>query len=217
LSHEDPRGLYRPSAAQLVFERWFREAEARADESLSGPGSSLAQTAELRQRLLLLLQHIGARSLLDAPCGDFNWMQHVELGVDRYVGVDIVSALIARNRERYAGPRRRFELRDVMRELLPQAEVILCRDCLVHFSFTDIRRTLRNFERCGARYLLTTTFPRLGVNADIETGDWRPLNFQQAPFHFPTPLALINEKCTEAQGRYADKSLGLWLLADTHS
>jgi hypothetical protein len=43
---------------------------------------------------------------------------------------------------------------------------------------------------------------------------WRPLNLQAAPFHFPDPLALIDEKCTEDDGVYADKQLGLWSLSD---
>ena len=40
-------------------------------ESASGPGSTLARTAKLRNELPILLQEIGARSMLDAPCGDF--------------------------------------------------------------------------------------------------------------------------------------------------
>lgn len=216
LSRTDPCGLYRPSVTQFAFERRLRECEACGLESLSGPGSTLAQTMELRQRLPLLLQHIGARTLLDAPCGDFNWMKHTVLGLDRYIGVDILETLVVRNREYHASPSRQFELRDIIRECLPQADVILCRDCLVHFSFEDIRQTLSNFRRSGARFLLTTTFPRVEINADIETGSWRTLNFELAPFHFPKPLAVINEKCTEGQGRYSDKSLGLWLLSETY-
>lgn len=217
LSLDDPLGLRRPAAAQSVFERFFRENEARAQESLSGPGSTLAQTSELRQRLPLLLQHIGAKSLLDAGCGDFNWMQHVNLGVDRYIGVDIIPNLIMNNRRRFGKSTRIFEVRDIMCEHLPRSDVILCRDCLVHFSITDIQRTLRNFQRCGALYILTTSFPRVRRNTDNETGDWRPINLEQAPFHFPKPIAMINEKCTEAQGRYNDKSLGLWMLVDAGS
>ncbi len=214
LTRADPRALMRPSRAGLMFERWFQDALARGDESVSGPGSSLAQTAELRQRLPLLLAHLRARSMLDAPCGDFHWMQHVTLGIDDYVGVDVVPTLIACNAERHAGPRRRFAQRDILRDLLPAADVILCRDCLVHLGFAEIRRVVRNFQRSGSRYLLTTTFSRVTENRDCETGGWRPLNLEQAPFQFPPPLALINEKCTEGQGRYADKSLGLWRLRD---
>lgn len=49
------------------------------------------------------------------------------------------------------------------------------------------------------------------------TGDWRPLDFTKAPFHWPAPDELIVEGCTEGAGAFADKSLGLWntrLLAE---
>jgi hypothetical protein len=37
---------------------------------------------------------------------------------------------------------------------------------------------------------------------------------QLPPFNFPKPLKLIDEKCTEYNGKFADKHLGLWLLND---
>jgi len=52
------------------------------------------------------------------------------------------------------------------------------------------------------------------ANAEAATGDWRPLNLERPPFNLPPPLVLVNEQCTEAQGRYADKSLGVWRLGD---
>ena len=65
-------------------------------------------------------------------------------------------------------------------------------------------------KRSGATFLLMTHFLQLESNRDIEDGDWRPLNFQKAPFFFPAPVRTIVEHCTEADGAYADKSLSLW-------
>ena len=58
--------------------------------------------------------------------------------------------------------------------------------------------------------MLTTTFPDCDENIDIVTGDWRIINLERAPFNFPKPIKMINEKCTEGNGTYSDKSLGLW-------
>lgn len=91
-------------------------------------------------------------------------------------------------------------------------DLILCRDCLVHFSDEDVFRALRNLARSGSRYLLTTTFPERPVNPPIRTGKWRPLILQAVPFALPPPERLINEQCTEGAGAFADKSLGLWRL-----
>lgn len=103
---------------------------------------------------------------------------------------------------------------DISKDGLPKADMILCRDCLVHFSFEDILSAIRNFKRSGSQYILTTTFSERLSNIDINTGGWRTLNLQLPPFNFPRPIKLINEKCDEAGGIYLDKSLGLWRLED---
>jgi hypothetical protein len=46
------------------------------------------------------------------------------------------------------------------------------------------------------------------------TGDWRPLNLERPPFNFPPPAELLAEGCTEAEGRFLDKCLGLWAIKD---
>jgi hypothetical protein len=97
---------------------------------------------------------------------------------------------------------------------LPTVDLIFCRDCLVHFSFDDIRRALQNICRSGSAYLLTTTFTEQRQNQDIVTGQWRQLNLELEPFSLPKPLSLINEDCTEGEGKFADKSLGLWRIEE---
>lgn len=185
-----------------------------ANSSTSGVGSELAATATLRQGLSALLRRLEVRELLDLPCGDFTWMAHMDLGGIRYCGADIVPELIAANTARCAVPDRvGFRRLDLVTDPLPAADLILCRDCLVHLSFTHIDAALENIRRSGARWLLTTTFLHLENNQDIEDGDWRPLNFQRAPFAFPEPEAVIVEECDEAGGDYADKALALWPIA----
>ncbi|MGH8527432.1 MAG: class I SAM-dependent methyltransferase, partial [Gammaproteobacteria bacterium] len=71
-----------------------------------------------------------------------------------------------------------------------------------------------NIGRTGSRFLLTTTFPDHPLNVDIQTGEWRTLNLQCAPFNLPEPLELIVEGCTQNDGRYADKSMALWRMED---
>jgi len=182
--------------------------------SVSGPGSESVQTRELREQLPVLLERFGVRTLLDLPCGDFGWLSEVELDLDRYIGADIVTDLVEANAARFRDdPVREFRSLDMTGDPLPAADLVLCRDCLVHLSFADIERALRNLRRSGSRYLLTTTFTELGTNDDIVTGDWRPLNLCREPFGFPEPLAVLVEGCTEEGGAYADKSLGLWEIA----
>lgn len=187
---------------------WF-DAESR-----SGTGSSLESTARLRESLPPVLRGLNARRLLDVPCGDFNWMSHVDLSGIDYIGGDIVEAVIEANCERYESPARQFRRLDLTSGPLPVADVILCRDCLVHFSFDNIIAAFRTMKASGARYLLTTTFLERQVNKDIVDGDWRPLNLTQSPFRLPTPLGVIIEECTEEGGAYSDKALAVWRVSD---
>jgi len=214
LSQNDPQNLRRRGAVRQVFDTIFEQNSRTADESVSGPGSSLEQTAEIRQRLPELLAEIGARTLIDAPCGDFNWLKHVDFNFEMYVGIDIVERIISKNRRMYQRDDRLFLNLDILTDPLPKADVIFCRDCLVYLSFEQIHDALKNFQASRSTYLLTTHFTRRSGNTDMATGQWRPLNLQYPPFNFPDPLRVINEKCTEAGGQYADKSLALWRLAD---
>ena len=52
-------------------------------------------------------------------------------------GIDIVEPLIVDNARRHATANRRFLCLDMTRADLPTADLILCRDGLVHLSFAD--------------------------------------------------------------------------------
>lgn len=197
-----------------TFEWIFRANHWSGADSVSGQGSERSQTAAIEAAVPALLKEWRVITFLDAPCGDFSWMQRLDLPVQRYIGADLVPELIQSHQERYGSAQRQFAVFDISADILPAADLMLCRDCLVHFSFADIFKTLHNIRRSGITYLLATTFPECTDNEDIVTGDWRVLNFELAPFHFPPPLALINERCTEGNGLYADKSLGLWRIKE---
>jgi Methyltransferase domain len=206
--------FHRSKSMESTFFQIYENKSWGEGESVSGPGSDLSQTAAIREALPSLLREIGARSMVDAPCGDFHWMKDVELGLDRYIGIDIVAELVDRNRQQYADSVREFRALNITQEPVPNADVIFCRDCLVHLSYSDIAEAVRNFKKSGSTYLLTTTFVGPRKNRDIVTGDWRPLNLQRPPWNFPQPVAVIDERCTLYRGQYQDKVLGLWRLSD---
>lgn len=194
---------------QEVFRHAYRHNIWGDAESVSGPGSGLVRTKRFREEIPSLLGEIGASFLLDAGCGDFNWMKEVQ-PIEQYLGIDIVPELIVHCRERHGGERRTFMHGDITRDALPRADVILCRDCLVHLSFEDALAAVRNFKRSQSRYLLATTFIAFPENFNITTGEWRRLNMERHPFNFPPPDRQIDEYCPHPDG--ADKRLGLWRL-----
>lgn len=195
-----------------IFDTIYRSNAWQDPDSRSGPGSNLEHTIAVRRELPRLLLNLQVQSLLDAPCGDYQWLSGVKLGHISYTGVDIVDTVVERNKKDYGGPKRSFLHADIVTDLLPRADLVLCRDCLVHLSYLEAIRVISNFRRTGSGYILTTTFPDRRKNFEIHTGGWRPLNLCKPPFNFPTPISLLSEEYTGNGGRHADKSLGLWRL-----
>jgi hypothetical protein len=200
--------------AEQIFTRIYRERSWPSDSSLSGPGSEICQTERIIKSLPEMIRSYEVSTMLDIPCGDFHWMKEVDLSQVDYLGADIVEDLIARTDRKYRGTNRRFRKYDVLSDKLPRVDLILCRDCLVHFSERDVFAALQNICESQSEFLLATTFPNRLKNGEIRTGQWRAINLEIAPFQLPTPVTIINEGCTEADGTYKDKSLGLWRIAD---
>jgi len=199
--------------AEAAFRDIYRRNHWGGTVSPSGQGASPSQTDLLRKALPVLLARLGVDTLLDLPCGDYSWMRLVDLPGVSYIGADLLAEVIQPLQASHGDSKHRFLVLDLTRDRLPQVDMLFCRDCLVHLSFEDIQRALNNLVRSGIPYLMTTTFPQCEINEDIVTGDWRLLNLERSPFHFPPPLELLNEGCTEGGGLFADKSLGLWPTA----
>jgi hypothetical protein len=198
---------------EKVFTEKFKHNKWGSPESLSGLGSELRQTKTVIAQLPALCSKYGINSFLDLPCGDFNWIKHVSPFFPNYIGSDIVPALIEDNNKKYS-EYGRFTVLNLLKDPLPDADVLFCRDCLVHLSYADIRKAIANIRNSGIKYLLTTSYPEKTANHDIITGEWRPLNLTKAPFNFPAPLDVIIENSTEQEGRVKDKCLVLWLIKD---
>jgi Methyltransferase domain len=202
------------SEMERVFQSIHDSNAWGCEGSPSGPGSTKERGADFADALLAVLRQLGCRVLLDVPCGDFNWIGPVAEAMDRYIGADILPEPVNRNRARYGSPRVGFVRLDLASDPLPDADVILCRDCLVHLSSRDIRRCLENIRLSRAKHLVTTTFVGPRENEEVPTGAWRPLNLERPPFSLPRPLDLIDERCHHTGGIYADKRLAVWRVAD---
>jgi len=206
------RQLRSQSTAE-VFNSIYENNAWEGEHSRSGPGSDPSQTKAVSDVLPYVLRQLNVKSLLDVPCGDFQWMKDVDLGGIDYLGADIVPEIVMTNNDRFSDRDRRFMILDMLTDSIPKVDLVFCRDCLVHLSNNAVLRALRNIAESESKFLLTTTFPSRTINTDILTGQWRVLNLEVAPFNLPRPLGLIREKCTEGDGEYADKSLGLWEMA----
>ena len=178
-------------------------------ESASGGGSEMQNTKVIRRELPVLIQKFGITSVLDIPCGDWNWMKDVDLCEASYIGADIVKPLIEENKIKY--PNTDFRVLDLTNDDLPKVDLVFVRDCLGHLSNENVHKAIENIKRSGSKYLLATSFTKWDMNPDIEDGGWKCINLMIPPFQL-NPIYLINEDCKEGNPHYNDKCVILFIL-----
>jgi hypothetical protein len=202
------------SENELIFSKIYRTNRWGSAESVSGPGAELRQTQEVRGAVARLLAEYHIRTVVDAGCGDFNWMRHVPgiSNLDWYVGLDVVPDLVERNQRQYGSERFSFRHADITRSAMPAADLVICRDCMVHLTTPDALALLAVIRQSGSSYLLATTYPQVTGNPDTADGQWRPLNLQAPPFGMPEPIEFIDTEFTDNGRFHPGNGLGLWHL-----
>jgi hypothetical protein len=196
---------------EKLFTDFYKINQWSNGESASGPGSTLEYTENIRAEIPKLLKQLNISSILDAPCGDFNWFSRISDSLEiNYIGGDIVEPIIKNNIQQFSNNLTKFVQLDVTKDKLPNADLWLCRDCLIHFSDKDIFSTLQNFFGSEINYLLTTTYTESKTNKNIPTGSHRFLNLELPPFNFCKPILYIDDWI---EG-HPIKRIGLWKRED---
>lgn len=170
-------------------------------ETPCGYGSTMRATKGLRAGLVALLSRLGTKVLLDAPCGDLNWISTVDFGRIEYIGVDVSEENLEAARKR--APDRDIRRVDIVAGSLPPADTVLCRDFLQHLPTTMAQQALANIAATGAKWLLATSHD-VETNADIaEPGGFRPLNLRAAPFDLGSPEHVLEDGMGRIIGAWA--------------
>jgi SAM-dependent methyltransferase len=200
---------------ERIFTWRFRTNYWGSEETRSGRGSELRQTNEVRNAVLKILDHYKIQSVIDAGCGDLNWQKRVSglLNSTNYIGIDVVEELISLNRNSYGHMGARFVHADITSDKIPTADLVICRDCLVHLPNRQIINALRQISASNSKYLLTTTYPSERVNDDSSDGRWRPLNLSAHPFGLPDPIEFFNTDFLDNGRNHPGNGLGLWLVS----
>lgn len=182
-------------------------------ETSCGAGSKLANTTSIRAWLPTLFKELDIKTLLDAPCGDFNWMAHTDLSGIDYCGVDFDAEHIDVAARRSSVPgcapksKRLFEL-DIAYDKLPRADMVLCREFLQHLPNEQVDRVIKSFCDSGSEWFLATSHDN-EINTDILfLGMFRPLNLTKDPFELPSARQSVEDQ--PGSGRI----LGLWHRSD---
>jgi hypothetical protein len=180
------------------------------EEHTSGWGSTVEYTKYTRSILEYVIRDYGITSMYDTSCGDFVWMPLVLKNLPndfKYIGGDIVPALIDSHKEKY--PQYEFRNIDFVYDEIPKCDLIFCRDALQHLPVDDIKIALKKFLNSGAKYLLATTHLRRSGwknYENIKVAKCRDRNLMLKPFNLHDPLVIYSERDE------SHKFLGLWEL-----
>jgi hypothetical protein len=195
---------------ESAFTEFYTTNKWGNKESKSGAGSTLAYTANLREKLPFLVREHGIKSMFDAPCGDFNWMKEVKFDDGfSYTGGDIVADLIGHTSEKYSCPTRSFMRFDVVTDEFPKVDMWFCRDLLFHLPFKLGLAALENFARSQIKFAMITTHVNSGsfFNKDTDRpGPFRLMDLFSPPFNFPLPLARVRDYVPP----YPPREMCLW-------
>ena len=141
------RKIFNPlkkKSTEDVFTGIYRDNAWGGIDSASGPGSDPSQTRILISELQALLEDLNISTMLDIPSRDFQWMKNVDLSSVEYIGADIVNELIQINDRKYSKKGMNFQQLNLIKDKLPRVDLVFCRDCLVHLSFSDTFLALNN-------------------------------------------------------------------------
>lgn len=199
----------KPKDLQGIFTEIYNNNAWASDESRSGGGSEMARTAEIRTILPQFIEEFDIKRMLDAGCGDTNWLPDLRC---QYEGCEIVPDLVKYNQAKYAKHNNSSKFKftffqaDLVRDAFHAYDLIVCRTVLFHLSLANISLALENFRRSGSSFLMATTHPAVEINRDIDDGNWRRVNLMKAPFNLPKPIELW------VDGPGSDGYIGVWNL-----
>ena len=177
-------------------------------QSVSGPGSSLKNSKNLRNELKKIIKKYKITSITDAPCGDCNWIKSIFNNYKiKYLGLDIVSELIKKNKKKYRRKNLNFKFLDLTKKKIPSADLVICRDLLFHLSFKDGKKFLKNLSQSKYKYLLITSHSNGFDNnfdnlKDIVSGDFRKINIFKKPYNFNHNYELLIKDFCDNKEKY---------------
>lgn len=141
------------------------------------------------------------KSVLDLGCGDFQTGGAIDWQGAAYIGADVVPDLIERNQRLYGADKIRFMPVDLSSDDLPEAQLCLIKQVLMHLSDETILQLLPKLR--GYQYVLISDSwwanRAAGANVDIPTGGGRETGFylELPPFNQKVKVLLEYEIPTE--------------------
>lgn len=166
---------------------WGRNEQG---EAISGGGSTLAEGRPFIDYLQHFLDHSpDVHSIIDIGCGDWVLAREIQWGQREYLGADVVESVVLKNQLAFGTNTIHFAHLDGVVDEIPAADLLLCKDVLMHLPNSCIFTLLSKFKHCKYCILVHDVIPdtlskkkKKGKNVDTYVGGFRPLDLTLAPF-----------------------------------
>ena len=143
----DTAPFIEPEEATEELGRRFTEIY---DRGIWGPGGGVGsapdKTVEYRAFVQQFMARNRVRSVVDLGCGEWQFSQLIDWSGVRYLGVDVVPAMIEKNQRDFGASNIAFETFDLLAKL-PRADLLLCKDVLQHLPNKTIKDYLAAFRK----------------------------------------------------------------------
>lgn len=172
---------------QNVFTDIYNNNKWVSKESISGEGSTLLFTENIRKKLVDIIKKKSIKTMIDTSCGDWNWMRLIKDQLCDYTGFDIVKAIISKNTELYENDKTRFIHSDFLSKIKlmgdKSVDLILCRHTLEHLPTSYNISFIQECKRV-CKYLLITTYNKPIENKELEISSlpYRCIRLEALPY-----------------------------------
>lgn len=149
-------------------------------------------------------------TVCDLGCGDFNVGNQLVKHTKKYVAVDIVPSLIARNKETFKAPNLEFHCLDIATAPLPAGDCAILRQVLQHLSNAEIESIVNKLA--AYKYVILTEHIPKGnfiPNKEIISGQGNRLKIQSGANLLAPPFNFKVKEETQLSAIVLDASKGI--------
>ena len=141
-------------------------------ERPSGHGSYGVWADAFVDVIVKLVEAHGLRRIVDIGCGDFNIGRRIAPKVDSYLGLDVSSFIVERNKNRFFNMENvTFERFNLIERRPPPTDLIIVRQVLLHLTNQQIESALVNLETSDAKWIIVAEDVFRGIRNDSPNTD----------------------------------------------
>lgn len=179
-------GLWFKNSPLIQTRKDAFEAVYRNDAwGFSMPASSNHAKPYLDWLASYLDQHPEIETILDVGCSNGRDFELFDWKGRNYIGIDIIESALPRTIEKNGTRSTTYFCLDFLESPLPKADLVLCKDVLMHLCHEDVKKALQILRQYPVAVIVNDNqnkILRFLVNNEIATGKYHCLDLQAFPY-----------------------------------